>query len=67
MTLPAFAAVRRAAAPLLLRTGACYRLISLAREALAVNQSHAAPAVEPRDRQTDGRTDTVTDGRSTIL
>jgi len=35
MTLPAFAAVRRAAAPLLLSAGACRRSISPARMALS--------------------------------
>jgi len=59
MTLPAFAAVRRAAAPLLLRTGACYRLISPAREALS-----SKPAARCSCCRTTGQTDGRTDGHS---
>jgi len=59
MTLPAFAAERRAAAPLLLRTGACYRLISPAREALS-----SKPAARRSCCRTTGQTDGRTDGHS---
>jgi len=56
MTLPAFAAERRAAAPLLLGTGA-RRFLLLAPSARhsAANPPHAAAAVDRWDRQTDAR------------
>ena len=51
VTLPAFAAERRAAAPLLLGD----RYVLPAKHS-AANPPHAAAAVERWDRQTDGRT-----------
>jgi len=49
MTLPAVAAERRAAAPLLL---SCRYRLPAGRS--AANQPHAAAAIDRRDRQTDG-------------
>jgi len=56
-TLPAFAAERRAAAPLPLGAGAAVvdRYLLLARRS-AANPPHPAAAVDRWDRQTDGRT-----------
>jgi len=56
MTLPASAAERRSAAPLLLSAGACYRSISPAAGRSAANPPHAAVAVDRWDRQMDRRT-----------
>jgi len=61
MTLPAFAAVRRAAALLLLSPARTIDLYFLPAENSAANPSHGASAVERWDRQTDGRTDRQTD------
>jgi len=53
MTLPAFAAERRAVAPL----HDCRRSISPAGGRSAANPPHTATVVDRWDRQTDGRTD----------
>jgi len=55
-TLSAFAAERRAAAPLLLSAGAC-RCRPIWPGHSAANPPHAAAAVERWDRRTDGRMD----------
>jgi len=59
VALPAFAAERRAAAPLLLDAGACYRSISSARGALSSKSA-------ARRCRLMGQTDGQTDGRSTV-
>ena len=46
VSLPAFAAERRAAASLLLSAGACYLLTSPAGAALRANSPHATAAVD---------------------
>jgi len=63
MTLPAFAAERRAAAPLLLSAGArrC-RSICFAFGALS-----SKPAARRSGRRTIGQTDGRTDGRPTVI
>jgi len=57
MTLLAFAAVRRAEAPLLQSAGACYRSISPARRVLSSKPAARRPVVDRWERQTDGRMD----------
>jgi len=59
MTLPACAAVRRAAAPLLLSTGTCYRLVFPACTAFS-----SKPAARRCCRGVIGQTDRQTDGRT---
>ena len=62
MTLPAFAAERRAAALLLLGAGApAVDRYDLPAGRSAANPPHAAAAVERWDQRTDGRTDGWTD------
>jgi len=62
MTLPAFAAERRAAAPLLLGAGAVDRYVLPAGRS-AANPPHAAASVERWGRQTDRETDGRTPDR----
>jgi len=57
MTLLAFAAVRRAEAPLLQSAGACYRPMSPARRVLSSKPAARRPVVVRLERQTDGRMD----------
>jgi len=61
VTLPAFAAERRAAAPLLLSPGACYRSISPVRGALSSKPAACRCCGRPMGRQTDGQMDGRTD------
>jgi len=55
MTVPAFAAKRRAAAPWLMSEGACYRSVSPARGALSSKPAARRYCFVDR-RETDGRT-----------
>ena len=69
MTLLAFAAERRAVAPLLPSAGVCCTAPAAVDRYLlptwrsAANPPHAAAVVDRRDRRTDGETDRQTDTR----
>jgi len=68
VTLPAFAAERRAAAPLLLGPGACYRSIPPACRALRSKSAarRCMLSIDGTDRRTDRQTNGETDGRTTV-